>query len=429
VASAVDQLTEVRIRQLDRMLEAERRMRAIAEQRSDAARGALYAIAESFCAQELDALLRERKGEVSGWSPEQMQSFIFQHLSPRINRMEAGDRLGELYEAAQQQVAELENRLAEANRIANQRALRVQQLEGELGTAREALRDANRRLASSADTPAAASAAATGKALPEPVQVVRSPGPWFDAWQQHKQYARSRDLIRLIGESGISQRAALRERLNEMWHTRSKGPTIQAIDLSRDTELIEIFEPKSGKQGRPPQLLKLTERGREAFLILFNKEAVPSELDELIKRHKTLEHALLNLEAAAMLRGRLGASVDMYPPVIPLDGGRRFAPDLVATLPGGEVIYVECERGTNDDYVVRDRKWQNIYDATGGKICVICADYDSRGKVTSEISRWSGMKPVTVRATDLTTLNKRDDQFWFYQRPRRRRGSRPGGHG
>jgi hypothetical protein len=424
VTSAVAQLTEVRIRQLDRMLEAERRMRAIAEQQADAARAALYAIAESFCSQELDAVLRERKSEVQGWSPEQTHAFIVQHLSPRINRMEAGDRLGELYEAAQQQVAELENRLAEANRIANQRELRIQQLEGELGTTREALRDANRRLASSADTPAAASAAATGTALPEPVRVVRSPGLWFDEWQQHKQYERSRDLIHLIGESGISQRAALRERLNEMWNTRSKGPTIQAVNLSRDTELLEILEPKSGRQGRPPQLLKLTERGREAFLILFSKEAVPSELDELVKRHKSLEHALLNLEAAAMLRERLNASVDMYPPTIVLDGGRQFAPDLAVTLPDGEVIYVECERGTNDDYVVRDRKWQNIYDATGGKIYVICSDYDSRGKVTSEISRWSGTRQVTVRATDLTTLNKRDDQFWFYQRPRGRRDAR-----
>jgi hypothetical protein len=48
VASAVAQLTEVRIRQLDRMLEAERRIRAIAEQQADAARAALYEIAESF---------------------------------------------------------------------------------------------------------------------------------------------------------------------------------------------------------------------------------------------------------------------------------------------------------------------------------------------------------------------------------------------
>ena len=179
-----------------------------------------------------------------------------------------------------------------------------------------------------------------------------------------------------------------------MWNTRSKGPTIQAVNLSRDTELLEVLEPKSGRQGRPPQLLKLTERGREAFLILFSKEAVPSELDELMKRHKSLEHALLNLEAAAMLRERLNASVDMYPPTIVLDGGRQFAPDLAATLPDGEVIYVECERGTNDDYVVRDRKWQNIYDATGGRIYVICSDYDSRNKVTSEISRWCGTTPA-----------------------------------
>ena len=41
MASAVTQLNEVRIRQLDRMLDAERRMRAIAEQQADAARPVL----------------------------------------------------------------------------------------------------------------------------------------------------------------------------------------------------------------------------------------------------------------------------------------------------------------------------------------------------------------------------------------------------
>jgi hypothetical protein len=193
-----------------------------------------------------------------------------------------------------------------------------------------------------------------------------------------------------------------------------------AVTLSKQHGLIEVCTPQREKKGSPPQLFKLADRGRDAFLLLFDKEAAPSELDELMKRHKSLEHTVLNLDAAAMLRERLGAVVDMYPPTIVLDGGRQFAPDLVATLPEGEVIYVECERGTIVDAEARIRKWQNVYDATGGRIHIICPDYGTRSAITGELSKWFRTRPVQVRATDLSTLGTRHDGFWFYQRPRPR---------
>jgi hypothetical protein len=250
--------------------------------------------------------------------------------------------------------------------------------------------------------------------------VVQSPGAWFEEWQAHNHFERSRDLLHLIGESGMCQRAALQEQINVLWGVTSRNAMIDAVNLLQEHSLVAILSAQSGKQGRPPQLLHLTERGREAFLLLFSKEPAPSELDELLKRHKSPEHTALNLEAAEVLRTRLNAVIDLYPSVITMDGGRQFAPDLVATLPDGEVIYVECERGTVADGAIRERKWQNIYDATGGKLHIICPDPGSRSKVVSEISRWAGMRPITVRATDLTTLGKRKNEFWFYQRPRPR---------
>ena len=329
--------------------------------------------------------------------------------------------MGQQVEAALKQVLELQAQVAEKNSVIEEGKVRVRQLEAELRTTRAALRDVSRRTAKAASTPTATAR----RASPEPVRVVQSPGPWFDHWRGHKHFERSKDLVHLLGESGTSRRSALREHLNERWSVSSREAMKSATRLSTESGLIEILTPQGGKQGRPPQLLKLTDRGRDAFLLLFSRDAVPSELDELMKRHKSLEHTVLNLEAAAMLRERLAAAVELYPPTITLDGGRRFVPDLVATLPDGEMIYVECERDTGKNRADRERKWQNTYDATGARIYVICPDPGTRSAITSEISEWSGTRPIQVRATDVTTLNKRDDAFWFYQRPRGERRPRP----
>lgn len=185
--------------------------------------------------------------------------------------------------------------------------------------------------------------------------MVQSPGAWFEEWQAHIHYERSRDLLRLLGESGLCQRAALQEQINATWGVSSRNAMTDAVSLLETHDLVEITSPQAGKPGRPSQLLRLAGRGQEAFLLLFGKDPAPSELDELLKRHKSPEHTALNLEAAEVLRARLNAVVDLYPPVIALDGGRQFAPDLAVTLPApstdsgqSEVIYVECERGTAD---------------------------------------------------------------------------------
>ena len=420
MAGELDQIHEVRVRQLERMLEAERHLRASAEERAIAARTALDDVAKKFCASELDALQRERKAEVQGWTPNQLGEFLSQHLTRRIGRIEIGDRLDDLYEAAQKRIDALQRELGDEKRTTEQQHGRIRQLEKQLSTATKDLAATRRQAAESQPSPTASQAKSEPMQAAVPVRVVQSPGVWFGEWQTHNHYERSRDLLRLIGESGVCQRAALQEQINAIWGVTSRNAMIDAVSLLEGHGLIEILSPQCGRPGRPAQLLRLTERGQEAFLLLFDKEPAPSELNELLKRHKSPEHTALNLEAAEALHTRLNAVVDLYPPVITLDGGRQFAPDLVATLPDGEVIYVECERGTAADGAIRERKWQNVYDATGGKLYIICPDPGSRSKVISEINRWAGMQPITVRATDLTTLGKRKNEFWFYQRPRPR---------
>ena len=108
--------------------------------------------------------------------------------------------------------------------------------------------------------------------------------------------------------------------------------------------------------------------------------------------------------------------MDMYPPTITLDGGRKFAPDLSAVLPDGRTIYVECERGETP---FRESKWQNIYDATGGKLYIICPNTGRRSKLVSNLNRWAGRRPVSIRATDLASMN--GERFWVYEKERNRK--------
>ncbi len=334
MAGELDQMHDVRIRQLECMLEAERHLRASAEKQASAARTALDDIAARFCAVELDALQRERKTEVQGWTPNQLGEFISQHLARRIGRIEVGDRLDDLYEAAQKQVDDLQRQLRDEKRTTEQQRGRIRQLEQQLDAAKKDLAAARRQTAKPKSQPTPSQAQSAPAQTTIPIRVVQSPGTWFGEWQAHNHYERSRDLLRLIGESGVCQRATLQDQANALWGITSRNAMIDAVNLLEGHSLVEILSPQSGRPGRPAQLLRLTERGRESFLLLFDKDPAPSELDELLKRHKSPEHTALNLEAAEALRTRLNAVVDLYPQVIALDGGRQFAPDLVATQIG-----------------------------------------------------------------------------------------------
>ena len=145
-STAVVQLNKVHLRQLDRMLDAERRLRGIAESRAAEARKALYDIAERFCSAELDAILRERKAEVQKWTPGELGEFILQNLTPRIVRMDAGDRQGAHLdgEVAQRQIAELRDQVARLRadllRVTDEKDAQIHRLSIQLQATGDALR-------------------------------------------------------------------------------------------------------------------------------------------------------------------------------------------------------------------------------------------------------------------------------------------------
>ena len=356
-----EQIESIQLQQVRGMLAGEQRMRSIAERQAAETREAIRELIGQYCAVEMDEAQREHKAAVQGWTVQEMVEFLNLHLGRKIGQgkdgnaaqAEAYEKVAERNDELTRANRDLEQKLAAQERLAREQAERIGMLEQEIAAVKVDLADARTQLVARHEA----------APNPQPVQVIQSPGRRFEDWKAANGFERSRDLIRLLGESGVSQYYDVAGQLSTLWQTSSRTSLDKAIKLGKKHGLIEAFTPNLGKGGRPSQLLKLTGRGREAFLLLFEKKATPSELDELLKRHKTIEHTALNLAGAAALRDWLEAQVDMYPPTITLDGGRQFAPDLSAVLPDGRTIYVECERGETP---FRESKWQNIYDATGG---------------------------------------------------------------
>ena len=422
--SAAQQINDHYIRQLKLLLKAERSMNANLRGQAKEAYEALYEIAERYCNVELDDILRRDKRIVQGWSLDELRKFVTRSLAKRLARERVADQAVELYEKAREDLAQAKQQLAVKDAELSKAQSQLETLEVELQSTRQALADAKRRLAAGEqqiELPVPPESQTTSV----PRQGIQSLnlallGDWFEEWRGSRSFERDRDLVQLLGATGKCLRPELLDQIAESWKVDPKSGSLRGIvsRLESQWELLEILKPKSDRRGNAPHFFRLTERGQKAYLALFGEKARPSQLDELLKRHKNLEHVLLNLEASHMLRTRLNAAVDLYPPRIMLDDGRQFVPDLAATLPDSdETIYVECERHRTNRR--QERKWQNIYDGTGGRIYIICPTKQIRSQVTSEINEWAGRhRELILKATDIDSLESRRDKFWFYSRQR-----------
>ena len=106
---------------------------------------------------------------------------------------------------------------------------------------------------------------------------------------------------------------------------------------------------------------------------LRNLSANPANVhyDLLLERYVSPEHTLLNLQAADIL-WEAGYRVNLTPPEITLPDDVLFRPDLVITDEQGATHFVEVERDTDKNIEQRQAKWRNYYQASGGRMFVMC---------------------------------------------------------
>ncbi|MBN1814686.1 MAG: hypothetical protein JXA14_22795, partial [Anaerolineae bacterium] len=189
--------------------------------------------------------------------------------------------------------------------------------------------------------------------------------------------------------------------------------------------LIETFRPwgadGAGTGGRFPDLVRLAERGQMAYWLLTGENPSVNEYDLLLERHVSPEHTLLNLQAADVLR-EAGYQVNLTPPDVNLPDGGLFKPDLVLIDEQGSLLFVEVERDTDKNIEQRQAKWRNFYQASGGKMFVVCDNRSCMRNIRSEINYCLGNKQLVISLTNLADLQagKRgdEDSVWLEARNR-----------
>ena len=243
---------------------------------------------------------------------------------------------------------------------------------------------------------------------------------WLAKWRQAETFERDAALVMVMGETGECRRNRLADLVGDRLGLLPRGGGVKRIfPRSVKMGLVETVPFQQVIRGRSTHLLKLTPQGQKAYLFLTRTEPVRSLLDKMLVRHRSPEHAYLNMEAADLLE-EAGYTVDRYPPEISLSEKGKFVPDLGATSSSDEVLWIEVERDTRKSPQARRTKWTNYYEATGGHFVIVTADRSAMDKISSEIAFWAEARPLRIWMTNITEAKAgdrgRDGSIWLYQR-------------
>jgi hypothetical protein len=190
----------------------------------------------------------------------------------------------------------------------------------------------------------------------------------------------------------------------------------------RNLGLIEVVEggSKQGSSsgGNPPDVLRLSLKGKEAYHLLTGKDSKENEYERLIHYHATPEHTILNIQAAEMLVEG-GYQIQGQVQEIRLSNGGTFIPDIIAAdRKTGEVIFVEVERDVHKDQSRRKQKWINLYEASNGNLFVFCDNLSCQRVIQGEINLALGGLVFNSYLTNLHGLrtgkrSEKDGSIWL----------------
>ena len=412
---------EISIRQMRTLLTAQARLRATAEQTANEIRDELKKLAQSLCPGLVDTLRKESPVGLEVMEPTELVAAIVRDIRHRLSRLDVAEATGrsltEMYDGV---IAENEQLREENTRLMHELADALdekERVEARLAVFQKTLE--GKIKADSMEVQLGFSDDA------DSLSPNRMPG-WIQKWQRSSTYERDVVLLQILAETGVPRRSDVAvlfaERLN--LGTVGGGGIQRAFKRAARDGWIELVEVKSSLVGRSlHHLVRLTEKGQDAARLIFNTEPVPSQATELLKRHRSGAHALLNLEAADMLR-EAGYEVDLFPARIELSGKgekkRLFLPDLVASR-HGRTIFVEVERDTRKNPDERNRKWDNYCVATGGEFYIVVPGRAALDAIKSEILYWAGpgrqhkLKRLWMSSLS-DAMGKKGDDIWTHKR-------------
>jgi hypothetical protein len=415
------QTYEANLRQLRTLLDAQARLLSYTEEMAVETRAEIERVAVSLSPAQVDKFRKKDPIGLAQATARELADMVIQDVQRRLLQLNASQALGvsveEMYERTAADLARLQDDREQWAIKTDVDKQHIRQLETRLAVLQQTLENAQQRLASTDVVPASSDAQATSTA--EDSKQLPS---WIQEWQRESTYEYDVALLRLLAESQVASRKdAVRLLALRLGKAPKSGSMSRVIRrAAAQLKLVELIEVSNEVSGGATCLLRLTEHGRLAYYLLFNKEPpAPCITTELLKRHKSPAHALLNLQAADMLR-EAGYEVDLLPGQIKLPGepaGRMFVPDLVASWQG-KTLFVEVERDTRKNPQARARKLRNYYDATGGAFYIVVPNATALKNIKSEINRWRDTeRHLLLWMTSLSDAKgKKGEDIWLYKR-------------
>jgi hypothetical protein len=412
---ALRQSYEVSRRQMQAIMEQQGRLRDAAEAFALNTREALERVAEALCPGLVDGYCKASPEGLSRIQSSDLADAVIQDAKQRLLLVDAaavaGESVSESYQdlsakaaTLEQQVADLTAQLDEALQARDKAQTRRALVEAQLGQAHQRLGDKRTAVALpgvAAERDEQGAGEVPEERLPE----------WVRAWREKGMadgsYERDCDLLRLLAETGMVRRPKVSRTLAEMWGVTSRSGGVQRLFTRCERlGLVALEDARSETSGAGrEQLVFLTENGTDTCRLLLGIVPVESLYHRLMRRHKSPEHSLLNLEAADLLRDA-GYAVDLFPASATAPSGAQFAPDLGASL-NGRALFIEVERLARKSEKGWARKWEIVYEATNGEIYVVVANKTALDSIRSGILYSVGNRPLALRMTSVSDARHR----------------------
>ncbi len=260
---------------------------------------------------------------------------------------------------------------------------------------------------------------------------------WFTAWKGARGFENEANLVRLLGDSGLSRRPVLVD-LAKKTYQISLSTFHYALDRLVERGLVKKVDVTGQEKASNPttpsvqgmeekplsiDILLLTDLGEEAYQRLTCKPSAESEFS-IFSHHSSPEHAILILEAADVLTAEGYQVLQRDVRNIVLPNGASVRPDLAVKDPEDQVVFIEVERDTYKG-PARVDKWRNLHAATGGKLYIICDTHACLCSVRNETNQVLEGLAYTRWLTDLRSLrgntsrnlpprrNARDGSMWI----------------
>lgn len=220
-------------------------------------------------------------------------------------------------------------------------------------------------------------------------------------------------IMSLIGEQGISQRPKIEELL---YKQESSGKTSLSTQINAMQKAGLISRENINTGYRRFIVLDLARPlGIRVFEEIFGKSPVESEVRRLTRENASKEHGYLIEDARTILLKEFGykhVSIDRNKNTIKLNNGKKYIPDLVATIDGKTWDYMEVERGThtNDDFIDKLNKMFMVTRT----FHFIAQNKETLDVIMEKTNKWlatkdeTTIKGLTIKYTTLTNLAKRN---------------------